>query len=206
MIDWNSCVLWLDNRYFSESQWWDRSKYANDGIIHGAKFKEDSFYFGGDDVVDCDDSESLRINNEISFEFLFYPIEQGYIVMKKNWDDWSDTYGLYWNASNSLAIRFYGNNINYISSAGVFHEKEKVHVIITAKQSDKTKFYKNGEFLNQNNTPTFSGDGDTLAVGARPNTGNSYTLFIKAKIYYIRIFHKILSENEIEILARDAGM
>ena len=41
MVDWDSCVLWLDSRYFSESKWWDRSKYNNDGIVYGAKFKED---------------------------------------------------------------------------------------------------------------------------------------------------------------------
>ena len=72
MIDWDSCVLWLDSQYFSESKWWDRSKYNNDGIVYGAKFKEDSFYFGGvDDVINCGDSESLRLDDEISFEFLF---------------------------------------------------------------------------------------------------------------------------------------
>jgi len=47
MIDWDSCVLWLDSKYFSESYWWDRSKYRNDGVVHGAKWKSNAFYFDG---------------------------------------------------------------------------------------------------------------------------------------------------------------
>ena len=206
MIDWDSCVLWLDSKYFSETRWWDRSKYNNDGIVYGARFKENGFYFGGDDVVDCDDSESLRINDEISFEFLFYPYYKGYIVIKKNWDDWNKACGLFWGYMNSNTIRFYGNGATPVESSNIYQSNEKQHVVVTVKQSGKTKFYKDGKYLNEEITPTFSGDGDTLTIGARPNTGNSYSYFIKAKIYYIRIFHKILSEDEIEILARDSGV
>jgi len=52
MIDLDNCVLWLDSKYFSESYWWDRSRYRNDGVVHGAKWKGNSFYFDGiDDYV-----------------------------------------------------------------------------------------------------------------------------------------------------------
>ena len=206
MIDWDSCVLWLDNKYFGEYKWWDRSKYNNDGVVYGAKWKEDSFYFDGvNDAVNCGNNESLRIDDEISIEFLFIPYSKGYIVMKKNLSSWNNVYGAFWGYEGSNKIRFNGNNTNSIESLNVFYANEKQHVVITAKQGDKTKFYKNGEFLNQLSTPTFSGDGDALVVGARTE-GSSYVWVIKAKIYYIRIFHKILNEDEIKILARAAGV
>ena len=207
MIDWDSCVLWLDNKHFSESYWWDRSKYVNNGVVNGAVWKEDSFYFDGvNDVVNCGNNESLRIDDEISIEFLFIPYENGYIAMKRNWDNWNKACGIFWGYENSNRVGFYGNSASHVDSSNVYEANKKHHVIVTVKQGGKTKFYKNGEYLNQENTPTFSGNGDTLTIGARPNTGYSYNYFIKAKIYYIRIFHKILNEDEIKILARAAGV
>jgi len=75
MIDWDSCVLWLDSKYFSESYWWDRSKYRNDGVVYGAKWKGDAFYFNGStDYIECGSHESLKITNEITIESLIYPV------------------------------------------------------------------------------------------------------------------------------------
>jgi len=69
MIDWDSCVLWLDSKYFSESYWWDRSKYRNDGVVHGAKWKADAFYFNGSsNYVNCGSSNSLNITEAITIE------------------------------------------------------------------------------------------------------------------------------------------
>jgi len=64
MIDLDSCVLWLDSRYFSESRWWDRSKYRNDGVVNGAKWKANAFYFDGvNDYVDCGNNENLNLTD-----------------------------------------------------------------------------------------------------------------------------------------------
>ena len=209
MIDWDSCVLWLDSRYLSEKYWWDRSKYSTKGKLIGASFREDSIfidrYSSPQSVVSLEDPPQLRINDEISYEIVFYPIKPGYLLIKRNWDNWSDTCGLYWNVGNDLAVRFYGNDINYVSSTGVYNENEKVHVIVTAKQGEKVKFYKNGSYLNQADAPAFSGDGEELAFGARPDTGGGYTYFLHANVYLIRVFHKILSGDEIKVLARMEG-
>jgi len=73
MIDWSSCVLWLDNKYFSEYKWWDRSKYNNDGVVYGAKFKEDGFYFDGSNDYIKIPNDILPNNEEFSIFALIYP-------------------------------------------------------------------------------------------------------------------------------------
>jgi len=67
MIDRDSCVLWLDSRYFTESYWWDRSRYRNNGVIHGVKWETNSFYFdGSNDYIDCGNHESLDITDALT--------------------------------------------------------------------------------------------------------------------------------------------
>ncbi|MCD6137167.1 MAG: hypothetical protein J7J91_01070, partial [Deltaproteobacteria bacterium] len=70
MIDWNSCMLWLDSRHFSESYWWDRSKYNNDGVVHKAVWKEDAFEFNaGDDYIEL--PLDVLFDDEMSIEIIF---------------------------------------------------------------------------------------------------------------------------------------
>ena len=145
MIDWDSCVLWLDNKHFSESYWWDRSKYVNNGVVNGAVWKEDSFYFDGvNDVVNCGNNESLRIDDEISIEFLFIPYENGYIAMKRNWDNWNKACGIFWGYENSNRVGFYGNSASHVDSSNVYEANKKHHVIVTVKQGGKTLFSQGG--------------------------------------------------------------
>ena len=67
MIDWDSCVLWLDSKYFSESYWWDKSRYCNNGVVHGARWEAYSFYFdGNDDYINCGNNESFDITDAIT--------------------------------------------------------------------------------------------------------------------------------------------
>ena len=60
-------MLWLDSKYFSESYWWDRSKYRNNGVVHGAKWKDNSFYFDGDDdYIELLNNPSLNITDKVT--------------------------------------------------------------------------------------------------------------------------------------------
>jgi len=201
MIDWDSCVLWLDSKYFSESYWWDRSKYRNDGVVHGAKWKADAFYFNDTDAyVDCGNSESLSIGNNLSIEALFIPVHDGYMIAKKNWDNWNNAYALAFEEAYRRLI-FFGNGASSVrSNSNVLNINEKAHVVVVAENSGQTRFYINSKQQGSGTTPTFSGDGDRCFMGARPNTGETAASFIGAYFYFIRVYHKLLSSNEVKIL------
>ena len=201
MIDWDSCVLWLDSKYFSESYWWDRSKYRNNGVGHGAKWKGDSFYFDSiNDYVDCGNRESLNIDDQISIEFLFAPVETGYILAKKNYDDWNSTYAVYCDMTYGR-IKFYGNSASNVTSDNyVLNRNKTVHVVVVAENSGQTLFFINGKQEGLDNTPAFSGDGERCFVGARPNMGGTASFFLGAYLFFLRVYHTLLSANEVKIL------
>ena len=206
MIDWDSCVLWLDSKYFSESYWWDRSRYRNNGVVYGAEFKNESFYFdGSNDYVDCGDNDSLNIGDELSIECLFIPYGDGYIIAKRNWNNWDDAYALAYEEAYRRLI-FLGNGASAArSNSNILPFNEKAHIVVTAKNSGSVKFYKNGKLINSEACPTFSGDGERCFVGARPNTDGTAASRIGAYIFFIRVYSKILSEEKIKILANNAG-
>jgi len=201
MIDLDSCVLWLDSKCFSESYWWDRSKYRNNGVVHGAVWKSNAFYFDGVEAyVDCDNGESLNINDKLSIEFLFTPVSSGYVINKKNYDNWNSAYGVFFDKNNKN-IRFHANGgLNIASNINVLNINELAHVVVVAENLGQVLFYVNGREEGSDNTPTFSGDGETCLIGARPNTGGTAAFFIGAYLHLIRVYHKLLSSNEVKIL------
>ena len=150
MIDWDSCVLWLDSKYFSESYWWDRSRYRNNGVVYGAEFKNESFYFdGSNDYVDCGDNDSLNIGDELSIECLFIPYGDGYIIAKRNWNNWDDAYALAYEEAYRRLI-FLGNGASAArSNSNILPFNEKAHIVVTAKNSGSVKFYKNGKLTGE---------------------------------------------------------
>ncbi len=202
MIDWDSCVLWLDCEYFTEFYWWDRSRYRNDGVIHGAKWKADSFYFdGSDDYADCNNHDSLNINDVISIEALLIPYTTGYIVCKKNYDNWDSAYAVMVNADYQQ-LYFYGNGASSVyTPSDMITVGEPNHVVVTAENSGTIRFFVNGELVHSDSTPNYSGSGEKCFVGARPHTGQSTMWHIQGYFYFVRIYHTILRSTEIQILA-----
>ena len=206
MIDWDSCVLWLDSKYFSESWWWDRSKYNNDGVVYGAKFKEDSFYFDGNSYVNCGNIPELDNSQRITFEAIIYSISKG-----SNWDrivtyskDSSNRGGLM-RIGGLDKIGIYLNINDTYKTIHTTIENYKFYHIIGIWTESKIKLWLNKKYIGSNDSPgdwtTVSGEG-ICKVGTWLNaSGNFWYGFIKL----IRIYKKELSEDEIKLLATMEG-
>jgi len=204
MIDWDSCVLWLDSRYFSESYWWDRSKYANNGIVYGAKFKEEGFYFDSDDYVKVADNNTLDITDEITIEALVKPNghQDNYTMILDKYS----TLGYAFELMNSDVLRFYakiGGTGQGFNSSEIVTINEKNHIMVTYNGSDG-EFFINGK---SGGTFTPSPDGEIssnnydLYIGYPISAGKRY----KGNLYFIRLYKKSFGLNEAKILARNAG-
>ena len=209
MIDWDSCVLWLDSEYFSESYWWDRSKYNNDGIAKGTVWKEDGFYFNGNNAYfQIKIKDHLKIVNKITIESIVKPV------------------------GNPPQQNFHGI-INYIcgriSSRILIANTRKVLGQIFIEGSKQDVWGTEKVIYNKNNHIVYRYDGKNevcFVNGVKgnnyPKTGNidignsdinigwgysdpSYFHFW-GFIKLIRIYNNALSDDEIEILTRVAGV
>ena len=201
MIDWNSCVLWLDSKYFTESYWWDRSKYQNNGDVHGAKWKTDAFYFNGSNTyVNCGNHESLNIIDELTLEAWVQQAtnNDGYIVIKNTSDDSKRLYSIFSKGSaNEVYFYYYDGAKKQLLWAYGIDDNKKHHVVITVKNLIAT-LYIDGESKGEKTLDNaFQGD-----ISAKVNIGkrepNHY--YFKGNIYTLRIYKKALSDKEIEIL------
>ncbi len=197
----NSCVLWLDSRYFTESYWWDISCYRNNGTIHGATWKNDGFYFNGNsNYISCGSNESLNITT-LSIEVLveFETLGQNAVLVSNDVPE---------EAGDALAIgtyegKIYVGHVDYkygISNENsVLKAGKKQHWVVTwERNTQDLHFYVNGE----EKSLTYLADywhpyGGDVEIGARKN--GTQCLF-KGKIYLVRIYNKILSETEVKIL------
>jgi len=201
MIDLDSCVLWLDSKYFSESYWWDRSKYRNNGVVHGAKWKGDGFYFDGvNGYVDCGNHESLNITGDLSIVLWIDFVSvtgvggQG-LVGHKDYDNWM----LY--AYNAYLYFVYintDNNTQYLYAENVLNAGLQ-HVGFTWNDDSKTgKFYVNGSYKKSDTgTGSIKNTGfQELLIGAVTPTFR----VLNGKIYNVLVFEKTLSSEEIQIL------
>ena len=203
MIDWDSCVLWLDSRYFSESKWWDRSKYVNNDIVYSVKFKEDSFYFDGNSqYVRIKDNPVFNFNNKIAIETIFnssLTTDWSWIISKDN-------------TNNNLCfllgftvnrIYFYTRNLLGEVSSPLSYNKD-IHVLVY-DDGNKRKLYINGKFKASNNiSGSWINNNADILIGAR--TSNNPLQFYKGKIKLIRIYKDIPTDDEIKLLARNAGV
>ena len=206
MIDWDSCVLWLDSRYFSESKWWDRSKYNNDGIVHKAVFKEDAFEFNaGDDYIDLpidivfDDEMSI----EIVFE-LYDDTDAGRVIGSQHSS--GSNYELRTYIQNSNLLYFFVGNGSSTPNVYFYLDNwfDLTHGIWTWEYdsgADETtlKAYKDGTYKS---SIIFDGKVQLPNINLRLGHWEN-TLGMNGKIYLARFYHKVLSDDEIKLLARN---
>jgi len=201
MIDWDSCVLWLDSKYFSESYWWDRSRYRNNGVVHGAKWKANAFYFGGSNTyVDCGNNESLDITKEITVEVLAKISDTSHQAIASKYDidnskrSWLlETY----NGNVRFFISHYGSDSYYATNEIGLNVQQ--HLVGTFDGS-QIRIYVNGV----SGTPEsssgdiYSSDVHVYAGRLIYSTGNHW--FLNGFIKMLRIFNRCLTETEIKIL------
>jgi len=206
MIDWDSCVLWLDNEYFSESFWWDRSKYNNDGVVHGAKWKEDAFYFNNNNAVVCKDKPCFNFSQGLTIEIIFkaYSLEIiDALVYKQSSGSTKDGFNVDLRSGDSSLYFFvpdgtYWNDINT-----PINTHKKYHVFCTYDKN-YSKIYIGDELkASKPLTHTIIPTSHNLEIGGRYQEN---TFFFHGKIYLIRLFSKALSDEEIKILVRNAGV
>jgi len=206
MIDWDSCVLWLDSRYFSESYWWDRSKYNNDGVVHKAVWKEDAFEFNaGDDYIDL--PLDVVFDDEMSIEIVFelYDVSDAGRVIGSQHSN-GGYYEFRVGITTEQILFFYvgiGSSVPYVSF--LYDWYDKTHGVWTWKYDDSTgkttlRGYKDGE---HKQSKTF--DGKVQLPDLNLRLGHWKTYGMKGKIYMARFYHKVLSDDEIKTLATMEG-
>ena len=205
MIDWDSCVLWLDNKYFSEYKWWDRSKYNNDGVVYGAKFKEDGFYFKNSRVY-CGNHQSLNFSDKLSIEIILEIDKRDEFRGVVNAGAHPNhVYQLYLReeAGKDFSFRVNKSGTEYMITFGDYEEGGKYHVIGAFDGSNMVG-YVNGEKF----TPTISTQSQSynftgVYVGYNEGLNKKY---FEGKIKLVRIFHGYVDEDEAEILWRLSGL
>ena len=206
MIDWDSCVLWLDSKYFSESWWWDRSKYNNDGVVYGAKFKEDGFYFDGSSYIDCGNSDSLNITGEITIEVLVIPFNLDVfnsLIFKLNNILPYPGFGVSISTENHLQYFSSGKGSWVASSYTIPTAGILYHCVTSVDGDGNVNFYINGDYKDTRISAPPTTTSSHLKIGIDGDIG-SYPF--NGIIPLVRIFKKVLSYNEIKILARNAGV
>jgi len=210
MIDWDSCVLWLDSRYFSESYWWDRSKYRNDGVVHGAKWKENGFYFdGNNDYVNCGNGESFGITDAITIEAWIkadnWTNPNNAPIVDKWYDGSSRAYSFWAMPDGELRAEIAnadGSDAQLSETTTLFDMATGTwyHVAVAwDKIIGNLKFYKNGkllETLGSGGTSTMNTNNQPLQIGTDYNGDDNF----KGIIAEVRIYNRALSEEEIKIL------
>jgi len=201
MIDWDSCVLWLDNRYFTDSYWWDRSKYLNDGIVYNAKFKGDSFFFNGiDNYVDCGNDESLNITDAITIEVWVRPksINIARKVTAKNYDGTKAPYVIAITSDNKFRFYSYDNSVLFDTKGGTVAKNTWYHVVGTFnknKESNQACLYVNGELVDSDTyTSPLPTNDEHVFIGYYVNS------YFYGSILSVRIFNRALNNEEIKIL------
>jgi len=201
MIDWDSCVLWLDSKYFSESYWWDRSRYRNDGVVHGAVWRGNGLYFdGSDDYVNCGHKSSLNITNTITIEvWVFVNHSSG--SGRKELVNKKEGFGslLLSNTPGSLTLQLYqdgafrnvtGTRTNFPS--GWYH-------LVGTFNGTEGKVYVNGEDdTDTDNTldQAIDSTNNDVLIGSYGNETN----WLNGTIGIVRIYNKALTGEEIKIL------
>jgi len=201
MIDWDSCVLWLDPKYLSESYWWDRSQYRNDGVVYGATWKESAFYFDGvSDYINCGNDGSLSVGtHDFSIEAWVRGGEQDgcfvgkYTPFQLRYKDHKCKVFVYVNGEVK---------INWQSSDTSVDDNQWHHIVWVCDREDTSKIYVDGKL---DGSPVdisqYSGEDWTcennLVLGARDINGVSPFC---GYIGEVRYFRKALTDDEIKIL------
>ena len=201
MIDWDSCVLWLDSRYFSESYWWDRSKYRNNGVVYDAMWKENSFYFNSSSYMILEHSNSLNISNELSIEVWIKttvsPEDYNQMIVDKRVGGTGDGYYLYLRSIDSKIYFQVAENHVVTCDFPPGLENNWYHIVGTYDRNH-IKIYCNG---NEKNSVDYTGDVGTntgdLYIGR--GSGSSVLQFY-GFIGLVQIFKKGLNAEEVRML------
>jgi len=195
------CVLWLDSRYFTESFWWDISKYRNNGVVHGAKWKANSFYFdGSNDYIDCGSNSYLQFDDKITIVAWIKPesISRYPVIVLNGNNDWREGYVFYLRSQADNMLRLgvnTGTKLRY-GTAGNIDTEKWTYVAGSFDGSNIYLYINNIKYTPTVNSADYTQNMDATKVGY----GLSVLDYFHGNIGMLFIFHKVLSEQEINIL------
>jgi len=201
MIDWDSCVLWLDSKYFAESRWWDRSKYLNNATNYDAAWQNDSFYFdASNSYFKCLSNDSLDITDKLSIELLV-------------WFNVSDStyrrvlcHGIATSAGYQITIKNRRITLSKCNSTDYNNgvQKQTVNQITLKTWYHIIGIYDEGTFniyINgvnqslQDDVKLGYGSGSDLLIGKR-----SDGYYFGGKLKLLRIYSDVLNANQVQVL------
>jgi len=200
MIDFDSCVLYLDSRYFTEKWWWDISKQKNNGEVHGAKIKGIGFYFDGvDDYVDCGSDSSLDITDAITIgawvKSNSTPSTVCDIVGKRNSSN-EGGYIIYYKPNGILNIGIYDSGWHTTEESFTLPLNSWQHLVMLYDGSHLKLFVNGNEELTSDYTGDIDSIGTPVLVGKSGYEGGIFNGIIDE----VRIYNRALSDEEIKIL------
>ena len=203
----DSCVLWLDSRWFTESYWWDVSPYRNNGIVHGAKWKENSFYFDGiNDYVDCGNHESLNITDDISIEVVLkFNNNNGRVIWQALTSGGHVSYDLYL-YNKKFCIRRHQSDNNFPVAESEIKNTNIFYHVVGVIGDNYIKIYVDGKEEETNNYDgtCYSGTHQNVQIG-RYLFGSSHGDYLRGHIKLVRIYHKALNSEAVKNLATMSG-
>ena len=198
----DNCVLWLDRKWFSESYWWDVSPYKNNGIIHGAKWKGDAFYFNGADAyIEVPHNNSLNITDAITIETwirLNSDLDTTYMIVEKGYDNPDYIpYFLRVNDNRNVVFGFKSASYRTITSTTVLTVGEWYHIVGTWDGSI-VRIYVN-TILKASTFGTLTNDPNQDLTIGRASWDPVGGMF-KGTIDEVRIYNRSLTQEEINDL------
>jgi len=199
----NSCVLWLDSRYFTESYWWDISPYRNNGIVNDGVWRGDAFYFGGGGnnyYVEIPYSDSLNIYNskKVTVALLISMIDDSndsfITLFQRNYQ-----YKVVWRSSDNTPY------FQWKDSSGNTHEFYESGLNLSLKDWHFIAF---SMCLNGNGKGIECVDGKIMKeddIGYNVKNDTSEKVYLAEKSFkgyyaYAMLFNRNLSKEELKIL------
>ena len=197
----DNCVLWLDRKWFSESYWWDVSPYKNNGIIHGAKWKGDAFYFNGADAyIEVPHNNSLNITDAITIETwirLNSDLDATYMIVEKGYDNPDYIpYFLRVNDNRNVVFGFKSASYRTITSTTVLTVGEWYHIVGTYDKTNLKLYINSDAETPVSESASMPISSKRLCIATR----DDLVRYLNTEINTIRIYKTSLSEKVVKIV------
>ena len=216
MMNWDSCVLWLE-KAMQAPKWIDVSKHGNNGIMTGARFKEAAIAFDGvDDGVNCGNHSSLNNSPNMTLECLIKPYTLSHhpygnsthhcMIGKYQTDGEQRSYalttGYFWAGGLSFVVSSTGDNFRMQGWNVGMQVNTWYHVVLTYR-AGVTKMYLDGEDLGTADTitgiytTTIFASTAAVCIGSIEKFANSGCWF-DGKIALARVYNAALTAQQVK--------
>ncbi len=190
----------------------DTSGNGNNGTVNGATLTTDrlgnankayDFNSGNEDYIDCGNGSCLNFDNQITVSIWMYPNAYGVRLIGKSDNDLSAGWLIdLLNGNQKLKVTIQPSQNLFTPTSLALNTW--YHIAYTYNKTDGlTKLYVNGNLVNQTNFTSGSIYYNTkLTIGTFTSSGISYFNGFEDDV---RIYNRILSDNEIQALYHEGG-